>query len=133
MMDPKDDPTTLGSILLALDLVSEEQLTDAVNKQQKMREETVLGLILVSDGVITSAQLDVALSAQASMRTNGKHGLAMGVANIALHRRRRASVLQKRERLVEKSQQVVQACRRITGNEGTAITANMLAKSKNGD
>ena len=132
-MDPKEDPTSLGAILLALDLISEEQLTNAVEKQQKMREETVLGLILVSEGLITSAQLDVALSAQASMRTNGKHGLAMGVADIALHRRRRASVIQTRERLAAKSQRVVQACRRITGPEHPIVTAKMLAKSENGD
>lgn len=132
-MDPKNDPTSLGAILLALDIIDEEQLMSAIEKQEKMREETVLGLILVNEGTITSAQLDLALSAQASMRTNGKHGLAMGVADIALHRRRRESVIQKRERLVEKSQQVVQACNRVTGNEQPVIPAKMLAKSRNGD
>jgi len=132
-MDPKNDPTSLGAILLALDLIDDEQLQDAIDKQKKLRDETVLGLILVNDNIITSSQLDMALSAQESMRSNGKHGLAMGVADIALRRRRRASVIQKRERLVEKSQQVAQACRRITGNEHPAITANMLAKSENGD
>lgn len=133
MMDPKDDPTSLGAILLALDLVDEGQLLEAIEKQKRLRDETVLGLILVNDNVITSAQLDMALSAQESMRTNGKHGLAMGVADIALHRRRRASVIQKRERIVEKSQQVVHACRRVASPDSPVIPAKILAKSENGD
>lgn len=76
--DPKNDPSSIGRILLAQGLLSQEQLDHALELQ---KDESLLGKILVREGVITEAQLNVALIKQAAMRAgkSGDHGAVMKV------------------------------------------------------
>lgn len=122
MMNPQEDPTSLGAVLLELGLVTREQLNAVVEQQRHMREETMLGVLLVHNGILTQTELDTALSAQRGMREANKTDQALAVANIAIGRHRRKTLLDRRERLVEKGAQIV----RSISNDYPAVTADML-------
>lgn len=122
-MNPKDDPTSLGAILLELGLVTDEQLEEVVAQQRQMREETMLGVLLVHNGILTQTELDIALSAQRGMREENRTNQAMAVADIALGRHRRQTLIDRRERIAEKGAQIV---RSISGDDYPAITGEML-------
>lgn len=123
MMNPKDDPTSLGAILLELGLVTQEQLEAVVEQQRHMREETMLGVLLVHNGILTQTELDIALSAQRGMREDNRTNQALAVADIAIGRHRRKTLHDRRERLVEKGAQIVKS---ISADDYPAITDEML-------
>lgn len=122
---PKDDPTSLGNILLEWEVITPEQLEHALKEQETLRGDDLLGRLLVASGACSEDEVTTAMSAQASMRSAGKHRTAMAVADLALERRRRDSLIVRRGKLEEKSRQVA---RSITGETHPAITAAMLAK-----
>jgi hypothetical protein len=124
-VDPRGDATSLGSILLEWGVITEDQLSEALEQQKSLRGDDLLGKLLVANGVCSEDEVDTAMSAQASMRSVSKTKKAMAVADVALARRRRTSVLARREQLIQKARQVE---RSITG-EGHVAVGPMLAKS----
>lgn len=128
-MKPKDDPTSLGAILLELGLVTQEQLDEVVEQQRHMREETMLGVLLVHNGILTQSELDIALSAQKGMREDNRTNQALAVANLAIGRHRRQTMVDRRERIVQKGAQIIKG---ISGDRYLAVTPELLAKSSNG-
>jgi hypothetical protein len=122
----KDDPTSLGNVLLELGIITQEQLDHALKEQETLRGDDLLGRLLIASGACTEEEVMMAMSAQESMRAKGKHKCAMAVADLALERRRRQSVIVKRNRLIEKGEQVRKS---ITGDVHPAVTPAMLAKT----
>lgn len=121
----KDDPTSLGNVLLALEIITQEQLDHALQEQETLRGDDLLGRLLIASGACTEDEVTMAVSAQESMRAKGKANCAMAVADLALERRRRKSVIVKRNNLIEKGEQVRKS---ITGDGHPVITPAMLAK-----
>jgi len=126
-MNPSEDPTSLGAVLLELGLVTQEQLNDVIEQQQHMREETMLGVLLVHNGVLTQSELEIALSAQQGMREENRTNQALAVANIAIGRHRRKTMLDRRERIAQKGAEIV---RSISANY-PAVSINALAECRN--
>jgi len=86
-MIPKDDPTSIGSILLAMDAVNKYQLDEAVRDQRASKEDVLLGVLLVHKGYCTRDQLSAAIDKQASLRGNNRSKRALALADIALGRK----------------------------------------------
>lgn len=127
-MNPKDDPTSLGAVLLELSLVTKEQLDNVIEQQRTMREETMLGVLLVHNGVLTQTELDIALSAQQSMREENKPQQAIAVANLAIGRHRRPTLLERRERIVQKGNFIA----RSLSGDYPIVSTELLVKPNNG-
>jgi hypothetical protein len=129
-MNPADDPTSIGAILMSMGAVTQEQLEEVVEEQRRLREDALLGRLLVAKGYCTQEQFDIAMAAQKSMRNGDKERRALAVADISLARSRRHSVIETRQRIIQKGEQAV---RRITNSEHKAITPDMLVKQSNGE
>jgi hypothetical protein len=129
-MNPSDDPTSIGAILVSMGAVTTTQVEEVVEEQRRLREDALLGRLLVAKGYCTQKQFDVAMAAQNSMRNGGKERRALTVADISLARARRHSVIATRQRIIEKG---AAAIRSITGTEYPAITPAVLAKRFNGE
>ena len=123
-LPPSADPTSIGCILVAMSVVTPEQLSDAVAQQERASLEHLLGKLLVADGHCTSEQLKIALEAQEDMRSRDTRKQAMAVAEIAKHRKRGTNGA--RSRIIERSASIV---RKATGSGHPAVTAELLAKS----
>ena len=123
----KIDPTSLGNILLEWEIVTKEQLQIALVDQETLRGDDLLGRLLVAGGACTEDDIRVAMSAQASMREVGLHQIAMAIADVALGRQRRDSLLTRRENLAQQGKKVQDS---ITGNHFSVIAA-LAAKSSN--
>jgi hypothetical protein len=121
---PADDPTSLGSLLLEWDIVTQEQLDAALEEQHTLRGDDLLGRLLVASGACTEEEIDIAMSAQASMRAKGKHKRAMACADLALERHRRESVVIKRRKVIQQAQEVQ---RNITSGTPSAVAPAMMA------
>jgi hypothetical protein len=122
---PAKNPTSLGSILIEWELITEEQLGRALEEQRILRGDDLLGRLLIASGACTEEEIDAAISAQASMRAAGKCKSAMAVADLALERRRRKSVIDRRDSLIQKGERIKES---ITGTGQLAVSASMLAK-----
>ena len=121
---PAEDPTSLGSLLLEWEVITQDELNAALEEQKTLRGDDLLGRLLVASGACTQEEIDIAMSAQASMRAKGKHKRAMACADLALERVRRDSVVIKRQSVIEKADRVR---RSITGDQPTV--GPMLAKT----
>lgn len=122
----KEDPTSLGNVLLELEIVTREQLDQALEDQQTLRGDDLLGRLLIANGACTEEEITMAMSAQASLRSKkGKRECAMAVADLALERRRRKSVIIRRENLIKKGEQVR---RSLTRTDTPGAIPAMLAK-----
>lgn len=126
-VDPKNDPTSLGSILLKMGVLTQEELEMAVEMQERSSKELQLGNQLVAYEVCTREQIDIALRAQEQMRSEDNGDQALGVADIAQYRRRATS--DERKKLVSRADEVV---RKATGQVYPAVTAPLLAKPSDG-
>jgi hypothetical protein len=124
-MLPKDDPTSIGAILAAMGVITEEQLRDAVQEQHNVRMDVMLGKLLLADGIISARHLETALQSQQDLRSGKKHKRAMAQSRIAeqgvgaimsLAAKLRSSVNEAKEK--------------ITGTEFPRITADMVAGKK---
>jgi hypothetical protein len=120
MKNMKDDPTSIGSILLAMGVITEEQLDRVIEEQQRLREDTLLGKLLVANGYCTAQQLEIAIAAQEGMRSEDKASNAIALADVALSRHRRPSVIKQRKRIMEKGQEAVKS---ITRDDYPAVAA----------
>lgn len=122
---PEKDTTSLGAILLEWEVISQEQLEQALQEQEVLRGDDLLGRLLIASGACTEEEVDTAMSAQSSMRASGKTECAMAVADLALARRRRDSVIIRRRSIIEKGEEVR---RSITGGQHQVHPPAMLAK-----
>lgn len=125
---PKDDPTSLGNILLEWEVIEKEDLERALREQETLRGDDLLGRLLVASGACSDDEVNAAMSAQASMRAVGRHKSAMAVADLALERARRASMVIRRNNLIAQGERLTKS---ITGDAHPAITPAMLAKPEN--
>lgn len=121
---PKEDPTSLGAILLELRLVTQEQLDETIRLQETMRKDTLLGVLLVHNGLLTQQELDVAISAQESMRTHDQAGHALAIADVAIARHSRQTLVDRRLRIMEKGEMIA----RSISDHYPTITPEILAK-----
>lgn len=111
MKAPRDDPSSIGNILLRMGLVTQEQLDAIKLEQETMREDLLMGNLMVVKGWITKEQLEVALAAQKGMRTGGRSGQALAVAEVCLAHT--SNDRERRTRMLEKGAQVEQGFLRL--------------------
>lgn len=90
-MNPKDDPTSIGSILVTMGVISKEDLDAAVEEQENLSVEHLLGKLLVANGICSAEQIEIALAAQQGMRSEEEHKQAVAIASIAMARKRMVS------------------------------------------
>lgn len=124
---PQEDPTSLGHILLEWEVITPAELHEALKQQETLRGDDLLGKLLIANGSCTEEEIATAMSAQASMRAASKSQRAIAVANVALGRRRRQSLVDRRNRIVAQAECVRKS---ITGNTRQTTTPVMLAKPK---
>lgn len=129
-MNPADDPTSIGAILMNMGAVTQEQIEEVIEEQRRLREDALLGRLLVAKGYCSQEQFDIAMTAQTSMRNGNKERRALAVADISLARTRRNSVIATRQRIVEKGQACI---KHFTGGDLIAITPALLAKTVDGE
>lgn len=115
-MGPADDPTSLGSILVSMGIISTEQLEQAAEEQRVASPDEMLGAILIANRLVTDKQLDIALSAQHGLRSSTKHAQAMANAEIAHTGVLRVMAMAARIRT--KSTQVREDVRKKNGSNG---------------
>lgn len=130
-MNPKDDDTSLGNILLEIGMITEEQLEKAVERQQNSSIEQMLGMVLVHEGYCTKETIEDALSMQASMRKGRMREAdkAMCAIDYAIKRKKSNGA---REVAIRKGAvigKVAGVIRSATGSEYVAITSEMVAKA----
>lgn len=107
MKAPKDDPSSIGNILLRMKLVTRDQLNAITEEQRHMREDHMMGNLMVAKGWITREQLELALAAQQGMRTGGRNGQALAVAELCLAHSKSGE--EQRSRVLEKGAVVEQS------------------------
>lgn len=117
--------SSLGAILIQWGVITHEQLQQALNDQITLRGDDLLGRLLIARGACSAEDIQAAVEAQTSLREVGKHKSAMAVADLALARKRRDSLIVRRDRVIRKGDQVAKT---ITGDDHPAITQAMLAK-----
>jgi len=125
MSDPKDDETSIGSILMAMGAVTVEQLKVAVEEQKIASEDVLLGKIMVASGCISPEQLEVALSAQAGLRSKKNVKRAYAQASIA---ESSGAVVVGIASLVRKQSEITRKSR--TGQDYPAVTDDMICKMR---
>jgi uncharacterized protein with PIN domain len=81
-MKPADDPTSLGSILVTLGMITADQLAAVIELQERATLDHLIGRLAVAEGLITADQLDEALSAQAGLRSSSRSRRALAQAKI---------------------------------------------------
>lgn len=126
-MSPKDDPTSIGSILVKMGAISEEELQAAVEEQSNLSIEHLLGKLLVANGICSAEQVEVAVAAQRDMRSEDEHKQAVAIADIASARKK--VVHAARQRLIARGEQV--AHKAITGTF-PAVAMKMNVMGQNG-
>jgi hypothetical protein len=82
-MDPADDLTSIGSILINLGIITNQQLRAAIEDKHRTAPDELLGLFMVGREIITREQLKKALKTQQQLRGNGKTARALAQADIA--------------------------------------------------
>jgi hypothetical protein len=82
-MDPADDPTSIGNILINLGVVTEQQLRAAVADKHRTAPDELLGLFMVGREIINREHLEKALKTQQQLRSNGKTARALAQADVA--------------------------------------------------
>lgn len=99
-----DNFTSLGSILIAMDLVTEDELNRLLIEQKTNRIR--LGEILVLKGIISEEQLGAAIAAQNRLRGKNKYKQSMAMAELAINRHNRGSAVVKRREVQEKAEKI---------------------------
>jgi hypothetical protein len=113
----RDEPTTIGELLLAMGAVTEAQLDLAINDRNAQTSRR-LGEILVEYGFCTDKEVHRALEAQEQMRKGGTSEHAMVYAQLALERQRRPDKLAQQKRLLDTGRKLRDA---ITGEDYPAV------------
>jgi hypothetical protein len=99
-LDPKDE-TNIGNILIKMGAISEDELSDAVEMQERSSIEVMLGKLLIANEICTREQISMALAAQKGLRSGDKPEAALAIADIASYRKGRTNG--KRDRVMEKA------------------------------
>ena len=113
----RDEPTTIGELLLAMGAVTEAQLDLAIH-DHKAETPRLLGEVLVEYGFCSPKDVQRALTAQEQMRKGGTSEHAMVYAELALERQRRPEKVAQRRRLLEAGRKLRDA---ITGDDYPAV------------
>lgn len=123
-MNPKDDETSLGAILLELEIITPDQLRLALDRQENSTIEQLLGMVLVHMGFCSKDDVEAALSAQKSLRAGKKGDVtkALAAMDFAIHRKGSNGA---RQKAIEKGAAFY---KQKTGQEFPAVTAALLAK-----
>jgi hypothetical protein len=125
MIDPKDDPTSIGSILVSMGVISIGQLNRAMEEQRTASRDVLIGKLLVAAGFISNEQLEVALNAQTGLRSKKPVVRANAQAEIA--EQSSAAVVRIAGHLRKQS---ADTRRSRTGEGHEAVTDEMLCKRK---
>lgn len=88
----EDGRTSLGNVMLLLDLITEDQLK-AVQELVDDDPEMIIGKVLVAQGVITDEELEVAMSAQAGLRSSKRRHRASVEMEIAKVKTSKVAIL----------------------------------------
>jgi hypothetical protein len=129
-MNPKDDPTSIGSILVKMGVITEEDLSAAVEEQENLSVEHLLGKLLVANGVCSVEQIEVALAAQQGMRSEEEHKQAVAIASIAMTRKRMVRVAG--QRMISRGEEI--ARKSSSGiYPAVAMKMNMVGGGKKDD
>ena len=121
-MSAKDDPTSLGLVLVEMGVITEDQLREAVERQENSTLEQLLGAVLVHEGFCKKEDIEAAISAQESMRRGKKVQHAMAVADLAIYRKKTNGA---RDRAIASGARLV---RTASGSGFKAVTPELLAK-----
>lgn len=124
-MKPHDDPTSLGAILLAMGVITSEQLNQAIQEQENSSIEIMLGKLLVANDVISGDQLEMALSAQVGLRSKKREYKARAQASIAEASSAHVIALASSVRAKSEFNR-----KRTTGEAFPAITDQLLSSKK---
>jgi hypothetical protein len=123
-VDPKDDPTSLGAILVSMGTITDEDLSEAVEMLQRSSIERQIGNQLVVLDKCSTEQVDIALAAQEKMRS-GKHGQAVAVVDIALARKKCTN--EARRGLIKQGEEMARRTASAGGHH-SVLASPMLAK-----
>jgi hypothetical protein len=127
-MNPKDDDTSLGAILLQMGVITPSQLNIALEKQHNSTLEEQLGMVLVHVGFCTNQEVELALSAQASIRSSKDKEVTKACAAIDLAIQRKRHNGARRDAIMKGAQ----FTKRTSGTGYPAVTPELLAKGSNG-
>jgi hypothetical protein len=98
-LSPKDDPTSLGNLIVEYGLVPADKL-EALIEDFKKYAGTMLGEFLVSKNILTTEKLSIILLKQKARRNGGvEHEQVMEALNLATDTQRRVDA--QVDRLVE--------------------------------
>ena len=82
-LNPADDPTSIGCLLVSMGAVTDRQLHTAVDTQKTAEPDQLLGMVMVAESMITAEQLDEAVKMQKALRGRRKDKQALAQATIA--------------------------------------------------
>ena len=100
------DQTALGYLLIEMGLITEKQLEEVVKLQGQIHQDARLGRLLVRRGICDEDEVKQALSYQHRLRKTDPTHRAIIMADLAMRRKRRASVVAQRERVMQKGARV---------------------------
>lgn len=117
-----ESQTTIGSILVSMGAITEEQLAVAVEEQLNSSVDVLIGKILVADGAISRERLEAALLVQQELRGKDKHRRALAQAKIA--EQSTGALLDVSMKLRKEARE---AKEKITGTEYPKIEKSMMS------
>lgn len=112
-MSPAEDATSIGNILISMGVISEQQLGAVLKEQQRLRQDQLIGRLLVAAGVISTGQLQRATDMQSSLRSKKPVQAAIATADLAISRHRRQSVIELRQRIEKRSDEIALKTQRL--------------------
>jgi hypothetical protein len=116
MRKTKSIDTSIGSLLIKLEFISESELIHMLEKQKMYKkrasEELLIGRILVSEGVITEDQLQEAIVLQDRLRCKTKYENSMAIAELAIQSKKRTQ-----EKIVATTKKITDEYPSIVPNE----------------
>ena len=82
-INPADDPTSIGCLLVRVGAVTDHQLREAVEVQREAEPDRLLGMVMVAKAMITPEQLEQAVKMQKALRGRRKDKQALAQADLA--------------------------------------------------
>ena len=127
-MSAAKDPTSIGSLLLAMGAVTHAQLQAAVVEQEQLPEDVRLGKLLVANNWCTPEDLKEAIDEQERIRDKNGYRKAHAAAQIAKRRGLSHGTLEQRQRTIQKSAEITRA---ISAHD-LRLATGLLANGSNG-
>lgn len=122
-----NDSTSLGSILVQMGMITEEQLAEIVQLQDRASIDLLIGRLAIAEALITPDQLEEALSAQAGLRSKSRSRRALAQVKIV----ELSAVVIKRTATSLKVQAVAMRRARASGGYAAAGGAAVLLAKNN--